>query len=189
MAPQVATNWRGGTQACLLNNIQMYICRASGGATQVCSFWGGRRRGSGVGCKCTWSHYCHMFFILFGKAQFIEQASLCTAAPVCGDLGGHLYNFARNDWPEQVHFYYGTWVLPDSSTWVLNQSPQPDSLTRVRNLSPQPESSTWVLNLSSQLRFYIKIDEFYPKKHDFLVLRHPQKPRAKNKQKSAQKAM
>ena len=39
---------------------------------------------------------------------FIEQASLCTAAPVCGDLGGHLYNFARNDWPEQVRFYYGT---------------------------------------------------------------------------------
>ena len=34
----------------------------------------------------------------------------------------------------------------------------------------------------------MKIDEFYPKKHDFLVLRHPQKSRAKNKQKSAQKA-
>ena len=41
-------------------------------------------------------------------AFFIEQASLCTAAPVCGDLGGHVYNFARNDWPEQLRFYYGT---------------------------------------------------------------------------------
>ena len=33
-----------------------------------------------------------------------------------------------------------------------------------------------------------KIDEFCAKKHDFLLLRHPQKPRAKNKHKSAQKA-
>ena len=35
----------------------------------------------------------------------IEQASLCTAAPVGGDLGGHVYNFARNDWPERQRFY------------------------------------------------------------------------------------
>ena len=40
--------------------------------------------------------------------EHIEQASLCTAAPVGGDLGGHVYNFARNDWPEQVRFYSGT---------------------------------------------------------------------------------
>ena len=32
-------------------------------------------------------------------------------------------------------------------------------------------------------------EEHDAKKHDFLVLRHPQKPRGKNKQKSAQKAM
>ena len=126
--------------------------------------------------------------LVFNEQWFGKEALIDWCAPVSRDLGCQVYNFARNDWPEQVHFYYGTWVLPDSSTWVLNQSPQPDSLTRVRNLTPQPESSTWVLNLSSQLRFYIKIDEFYPKKHDFLVLRHPQKPRAKNKQKSAQKA-
>ena len=30
-------------------------------------------------------------FIAFNS---IEQASLCTAAPVCGDLGSHVYNFA-----------------------------------------------------------------------------------------------
>ena len=70
----------------------------------------------------------------------IEQASLCTAARVGGDLGGHVYNFARNDWPERQ-------------------------------------------------RFYIKIGEFQPKKHDFLMLRHLKKPRAKNNKKSDQKAM
>jgi len=32
------------------------------------------------------------------RVEVIEQASLCTAAPVGGDLGGYVYNFATCCW-------------------------------------------------------------------------------------------
>ena len=89
-------SWRGGAQACLLNMRMLDV----------------------LGFQLI------PVFIFSLSFPIIEQASRCTAAPVGGDLGGHVYNFARND-------------------------------------------------CSERLRFYIKSSDFYQKKHDFLVLRHP----------------